>query len=137
MTVIVFLDNLDGMMFNHRRQSQDRAAVQKIINMTAGSALWVSEYTAPLFAQLDAPNLQVDAGFLDKAGPGEFCLVEDADIQPFSYFIEKIILFKWNRAYPSDKKFPLDVHSGKWHCVSQEDFAGSSHEKITMEVYER
>lgn len=55
MTVIAFIDDTGGMMFNHRRQSQDRVALQKIIEMTAGLALWVSKYTAPLFAQLDAP----------------------------------------------------------------------------------
>lgn len=135
--IIAFVDKEGGMMFNHRRQSKDSVALQKIIDMTAGSVLWVNEYTASLFGQFDVPQLKADAGFLSKAEPGEFCLVEEADILPFSCFIEKIILFHWNRDYPRDKKFPLDVHSGKWHCTSQEDFTGSSHEKITMEVYER
>lgn len=137
MIVIAFVDDSGGMMFNHRRQSQDKIALQKIVDLTAGSTLWVSEYTASLFAELDAPHLQADIHFLDKAMPGEFCMVEEANVQPFSCFIEKIILFHWNRAYPSDKKFPLDIHSGKWRCVSQENFAGSSHEKITMEVFEK
>lgn len=135
--IIAFVDKEGGMMFNQRRQSQDRVALQKIIALTAGSTLWASPYTAPLFSQLDVPQLKIDADFLSKAEPGEFCLVEETDILPFSCFIEKVILFHWNRDYPRDKRFPLDVHSGKWHCTSQEDFTGSSHEKITMEVYER
>lgn len=132
--MIAFVDKEGGMMFNHRRQSKDSVALRKIIDMTAGSALWVNEYTAPLFEQLDVPQLKADSDFLSKAEPGEFCLVEDADILPFSCFVEKIFLFHWNRDYPRDKKFPLDVHSGKWHCTSQEDFTGSSHDNITMEV---
>lgn len=135
MVIIAFVDEKGGMMFNHRRQSQDRVALQKIVDMTADATLWVNEYTAALFAQLDAPQLQVNADFLNKAEPGEFCFVEDADILPFSCFIEKLILFHWNRHYPADQHFPIDVQNGKWRCVQQEDFVGSSHEKITMEVY--
>ncbi len=125
------------MMFNHRRQSQDKVALRRIVAMSADSALWVNEYSTSLFADCEAPRLHVDAHFLDKAGPGEFCLVEDADILPFSCFIEKIILFHWNRVYPADQHFPIDVHGGKWRCIRQEEFAGSSHDKITMEVYVR
>jgi len=44
-------------------------------------------------------------------------------------------LFRWNRIYPSDVKFPIKLDQGQWHRVSTEDFLGSSHEKITMEVY--
>ncbi len=137
MIVIAFIDSRNGVAFNHRRQSQDREALQKIIGMTAGSVLWVNAYTAQLFAGYDAPQVQEDEHFLDKAGPGEFCLVEGADILPFSFFIEEIILFNWNRAYPADRHFPIDIHNGKWRCVSQEVFTGSSHEKIIMEVYRK
>jgi hypothetical protein len=49
--------------------------------------------------------------------------------------IEKIIVFWWNRHYPSDRKFDLDL--SKWNKVSEEEFAGYSHEKITKEVYEK
>lgn len=50
-------------------------------------------------------------------------------------FIEKVILFHWNRAYPSDMKFPINLHNGKWTLLFTEDFAGSSHNQITMEVF--
>ena len=49
--------------------------------------------------------------------------------------IEKIILYRWNRVYPADVHFPIDF-SG-WKLVQAEEFAGSSHEKITEEIYER
>ena len=52
----------------------------------------------------------------------------------FGEKIEKIVLFRWNRHYPADVHFQFP---GKWHLVQTEDFPGSSHEKITMEVYER
>ena len=133
--LIAFVDDGGGMMFNHRRQSRDRAALQRILDMTATSTLWMNEYSAPLFTEFAAPQIQIDAQFLDKAGPGNYCLVENADVTPYLPFIEKIILFHWNRAYPSDVKFPIKLDSGKWQLISTEDFPGSSHDKITMEVY--
>lgn len=133
MNLIVFIDDNGGMMFNHRRQSRDRVALQMILDMT--SILWMNEYSASLFTDLAAPQIQVDAQFLDKAGPADYCLVENVDVSPYLPFIEKIILFHWNRSYPSDMKFPIKLDGGKWVRQSQEDFVGSSHEKITMEVY--
>lgn len=135
MNLIVFIDDNGGMMFNHRRQSRDRVALQRILDMTAGYILWMNKYSAGLFSEYHAPQIQVNAQFLDMAGPGDYCLVENADVTPYLPFIEKIILFHWNRAYPSDMKFPIKLDSGKWVRQSQEDFVGSSHEKITMEVY--
>ena len=133
--LIAFVDDGGGMMFNHRRQSRDRAALQRILDMTATSTLWMNEYSAPLFTEFGTPQVQVDTQFLDKAGLEDYCLVENADVTPYLPFIEKIILFHWNRAYPSDVKFPIKLDSGKWQLISTEDFPGSSHDKITMEVY--
>ena len=122
-------------MFNHRRQSRDRAVVQMILDMTTGAALCIIEYSAPLFTEFAAPQIQVDAQFLDKAGPADYCLVENVDVSPYLPFIEKSILFHWNRSYPSDMKFPIKLDGGKWRLISTNEFPGSSHEKITMEVY--
>lgn len=133
--LIAFVDEKGGMMFNHRRQSRDRTALQKILEMTADSQLWMNEYSASLFADFAAPQIKVDERFMDEARSGEFCLVENADISPYLPFIEKIVLFNWNRNYPSDVKFPIKLDSGKWVLQTREDFPGSSHEKITMEVY--
>lgn len=135
MILIAFVDDGGGMMFNHRRQSRDRVALQRILDITAESTLWMNEYSAPLFTEFAAPQIQVDAQFLDKAGPKEYCLVENMDISPYLPFIEKILLFHWNRAYPSDMKFPIKLDGCKWRLISTDEFSGSSHEKITMEVY--
>lgn len=135
MIVIAFVDEKGGMMFNRRRQSRDRTTLQRIVDMTAGSTLWLNEYSAPLFADFAAPQIHEDAQFLDMAGPGDFCFVENVDVSPYLSFVEKIVLFHWNRSYPSDVKFPIKLDSGKWVLRSREDFPGSSHEKITLEVY--
>ena len=40
MKVIVCVDDKGGVMFNHRRQSQDRVLRERILGMTAGQTLW-------------------------------------------------------------------------------------------------
>lgn len=41
--------------------------------------------------------------------------------------IDKLIIYKQNRRYPSDEKFPVQYDS--WIKVSSVDFTGKSHEK--------
>ena len=47
--------------------------------------------------------------------------------------MQKIILYRWNRVYPADLYFDIDLKN--WHIKESNDFAGSSHDKITEEVY--
>ena len=68
MILIVCLDNNNAMAFNRRRQSQDRAARERILALTAGAPLWMNGYSAKLFG--DVPGIHVDEDFLDQAGPG-------------------------------------------------------------------
>ena len=43
--------------------------------------------------------------------------------------LQKIILCKWNRKYPGDFFFTIDVNDGSWKLKGVEEFSGSSHEK--------
>ena len=72
---------------------------------------------------------------LDRAGPGELCFAETADPAPWAARVEEIVLYRWNRRYPADLRFTLPLEG--WTLVRSEEFAGSSHEKITKEVYRR
>lgn len=79
---------------------------------------------------------EVAEDFLQKAGPKEYALLEDREAAPYLDRIEKIVLYHWNRSYPGDFFFDIDVTKA-WHCVFTRSFAGSSHDKITEEVYEK
>ena len=68
---------------------------------------------------------------------GEFCFIENVDVKPYIEKIEKIILFKWNRSYPGDFFFPMELLSSDWIMTKTEEFVGHSHEKITKEEYVR
>lgn len=139
MILMVAVDDRNGMLFNKRRQSQDRALRERILALSAHSRLWVNHYTEKQFAQdgQASEHLHVDDDFLNEAAPGEYCFVENTPTAPYEKWVEQIILFKWNRKYPGDFFFDIDLTNEEWHLTSTEEFPGSSHEKITMEVYSR
>ena len=45
MILIVCVDDHNGMMFNHRRQSQDRVLRADILELTGGKKLWMNAYS--------------------------------------------------------------------------------------------
>ena len=135
MIVIVCVDNNLGMMFNNRRQSRDIEVVKKIIEFTKGSSLWMNKYSYELFEELDCNRINIDSGFLSETANGEYCFVENIDLEPYEKWVEKIIVFRWNTVYPSDHE--LDIDLGSWQLLESSEFVGKSHEKITMEVYSK
>lgn len=136
MIVIVALDDRGGMTFNRRRQSQDRLLRERLLTMTKGKKLWMNHYTAKQFSDANSyPQINVSDDFLSEAGAGEYCFVENVPLSDYSRWIEKLVVYRWNRIYPGDLKF--DIPLDDWTLVSTTDFPGSSHEKITEEVYTR
>ena len=135
MNVIVCIDDSFGMLFNNRRQSKDIVLTNRIVEMSNLTRLWIGEFSRSLFEGLDPHIMFIDDGFLEKAEPGDFCFVENLNLTPHIDKIEKLIVFKWNRNYPSD--FSLDIDLSDWKLVSTTDFKGNSHKEITMEVYKR
>ena len=133
MIVIVCLDDNLGMMFNNRRLSHDAVVINKILDITKNRKLWMCRLSYSLFDKLNTTNINIDDNFLSEAGKDEFCFVENKRLIPYEKWIEKVIVFKWNRKYPSDFKIDIDLSS--WRKVDKDDFAGNSHKNITMEVY--
>lgn len=133
MIYIVCVDDNFGLSFNRRRQSQDKVLRKRILSLSADSVLWLSTYTAKQFT--DGGNFRVDDDCMRKAGENEFCFAEDLDFTAEN--CKKIILYKWNRRYPSDRYFDFDFESNGFNKISSTDFEGNSHEKITEEVYIR
>lgn len=132
--VILTLENRNGMLFNHRRLSRDKKVCERILDYSNEKELWMNEYSKKLFTNLtDTKVIRVDEAFLDKAQ--SVCFVENQDIMPYLPKIDTFILFRWNRDYPADFFFTVDL--SQWNLISTEDFEGTSHEKITMEVYEK
>ena len=133
MRFIFCLDDKNGMMFNSRRQSQDRILRERILDMTKGARLFMSEYSAKQFEAND--NIIVSNNYLKEATENDFCFIEDGEFSIDS--ASEIIIYRWNRHYPSDRKFDIDLNTKDFKLYHSEDFVGSSHEKITEEKYKK
>lgn len=124
-----------GIMFNGRRQSQDSVLRERIVQLSSKSKLWMNRYSEKQFKENDVSHINVSDYFLNEAIKGEFCFVENNEVKDYESSIEIIILYKWNKDYPSDMSFNIDLRN--WDCIKSTDFIGSSHEKITEEIYTR
>lgn len=134
MKLMVVVDDDNGMMFNHRRQSQDSVLRERILQMSEESVLWISGYTKKQFGDIP-PYVRVSDVPLDEASNGEFCFIEDMGVASYGEKIEDFILFHWNRKYPGDMRLDFFPQDHGMELMESENFKGSSHEKITMEVW--
>ncbi len=137
MIACVCVDDKGGMMFNHRRQSQDSVLREDLLTMLGNGKLWLNQYSARQFAPEQQERLLVAEDFLEQAGEGELCFVEDRGLAAYEARLEGLILYRWNRTYPADQHLDLSVWERKWRLIHTEEFVGSSHERITKEIYQR
>ena len=132
MKLIVCTDDKNGMAFNHRRQSRDRVLAERIMELTENAKLYIAPYSQTLFR---ADRVVVSPDYLTCAGQNDFCFAELENLNGYEDNVRELILFRWNRVYPADLYFPF--HMENWSLIAREEFRGSSHEKITMEVYRK
>ena len=123
-----------GMCFNSRRQSRDRLLISDLIELSHGNPIHIHPRSALLFENTGA-NIVSSENFADFAGNGEYCFLEFSAPALLEGKTEKLIIYRWNRRYQADTFFDIDL--GHWKIESAADFCGSSHEKITREVYIR
>ena len=134
MILILCVDDRGGMLFNRRRQSQDREVRRDILAMAAGRVLRMTPSSRRQFPERELPAV-VEEDFLQRAGPGELCLVEDQPPGPWLPRAEQVILYRWNRVYPADLRADFPPPTGEWRLAECRDFPGHSHKTITKEVY--
>lgn len=133
MIAIVCVSDDYGMMFNNRRQSSDEELRKYIINRIGTAKLYMNRYSRKQFEDYD--NIVVSEAFLEDAKKNDYCFVEENNLSAFQGKLDKIIICKWNRAYPSDVR--LSVPLDKYKLVSTTEIKGKSHEKITIEEWSR
>lgn len=137
MNIIVCLDDKNGMMFNKRRQSQDRILRIDIKNLVQNKSLFMNNYSYNLYKDIDNENIKVCENFLDECSDDDFYLVEDKLLSNYINKINTLIIYNWNRIYPADLYFDIDLQLSNWKLIDKQEFAGSSHEKITKKIYRR
>ena len=90
-------------------------------------------YTAGQFE--DKSALCIDENPLSCAGENDFCFVENIPVDITD--AKKIYLFNWNRDYPADTFFDVDLKAEGFKKKGSDKFEGNSHKKITLEIFER
>ena len=145
MHIIVIIDDDQGMMFNGRRLSKDVMLRKDMMQLVGNARLFMNAYSYGQFGNeyplnggeisVNDPVVCVWEEFLKEARADDFCLVENVSFMPYADKIQNIIVYKWNRRYPSDMKFSFPP--GDWKLEETTDFSGKSHEKITRELWVR
>ena len=131
MILVVCLDENNGLMFNKRRQSRDRVLISDLLCTAGEGTVCISPYSAPLFPEADRRVRVCNEPHL-AAVEGELCFCEDFDPRLCADRIEGLIIYRWNRLYPSDVRFELDLSD--FRLVDTQSFTGSSHDMITKEI---
>ena len=135
-SVAVCVDDQNGMGFGGRRQSRDRVLISDFMQeCSKKNSICIGEYSRMLFD--DYPQVSVLEHPLAQCPDGGACFAELQPLVPFSEEIETVILYRWNRLYPADLYLDLQLEENGFALIASCDFAGSSHDKITKEIYRR
>lgn len=141
MVIVACADDLYGIMFNHRRQSKDSAVTEDICRMLESEEdnvyMWIRQYSSSLFVDKEelGKRIIVDDAFSEKCNKADFCFIEGEISAELLGSARKVILYRWNRVYPSDCKIDSAVLEEAFIKTEITEFAGSSHELITKEIY--
>ena len=149
MKVIICVDDHLGYMFNNRRLSSDRMQRLHMLSKIAsiGSNLFINQYSERSFRRMKLlgayrtiDNVKVINGeaseFLVSADENDgWAFVENVDVAKWVDKADELIIYKWNRTYPYDKKLSDDIFD-KFDVAENELFKGNSHPTIEY-VYMR
>ncbi len=132
MIAAICIDDNNGMMFNKRRLSQDREIINDLIRNFGKHRIFTNNFSSILFEDYN-DKVIIDDNLMSVAKKNDVCFIENIEINKYSDKINGIILYRWNRKYPSDMK--LNMNLSNFKLDTQYDFKGNSHDKITREVY--
>ena len=127
MTLYICLDDRNGLKFNKRRQSRDAAVLEDIRSRLTGKLL-IDPYSEKLILDSQIP-------YVLPPETAEDFFAEDIPTEEILAKTETIVIYRWNRHYPSDVRWEPDLSNLGFVLRETTDFPGTSHEKITREVY--
>lgn len=131
MRVIICLDDNFGMTFGGKRQSRDSKVFEDIknscgkITILPFSEKLVSSSGVEYCVKSDVSELADD----------EWVFLENINPKELGDKISTLVIYKWNRKYLSDMKCTLDLSQFK--KAESSEFVGTSHDRITKEIYNR
>ena len=134
-TVAVCVDDNLGMTFLGRRVSKDRVLVSEFMDTAKENRVFINSFSKKIFEAYEKAEI-VDSP-LEAADDGSYCFIENLPLKSHLDLISTLIIYRWNRIYPYDMKLDVDPEKEGFRLFETKDFAGSSHNKITKEVWVR
>ena len=136
MKIIVCLDDDGGMLFGGRRQSRDRVllADASADAKKRGGRLFITEFSRKLF-EGEGIDFCLDNNMLANADTRDTCFVENLAVGAYTDRIDEIVVYRWNRKYPHDFSFDISPEDKGFKKEISTELVGSSHEKITKEIF--
>lgn len=129
MTLYICLDDRNGLRFNNRRQSRDAAVLADIRSLCSGN-LGIKPDSEKLIREAEIP-------YVLPPETGEDFFAEEIPPEEVLEKTKKLVIYRWNRHYPADVRWEPDLTTMGFVLRETIDFPGTSHEKITREVYVR
>ena len=148
MTIIACVDLRMGLSFNGKRQTRDKLVVKHMLNncdpklgltVTPRSGRYImdsmksldEELTIPLHIvpELTPKNAQSSDVFIETGTPDSISELLD--------MADHVILYVWNTTYLYTEQFPDIQNQSVWTLTHAELMEGSSHDEITIQLYER
>ena len=137
MRIIVTVDDAYGVAFNKRRQSRDRILCADVLSsLGASDTLVVSPYSLPLFAE-GGTVLRVSEDPVSDLGVHEVAFVERTSLSHLCGKITELTVYHWNRRYPQDVSLGFIPTDAGFSLCRTTEFQGSSHDKITKEIFRK
>lgn len=133
MTIIVCVDNNNGMLFDGKRLSRDREVISDMMNSLHDNIL-ITPFSSELFENYKQRTTVSEDDF-QSADTNSVCFLENVSPESLKQAVDKVIVYRWNRDYPHDFDFTFDL--SKFHLEESVSFKGYSHDKITKEIYIR
>ena len=134
MKIIVCIDDKFGVLFDGKRQSRDRVLIEDLMDFIGSSRLIISPFSAALF---DGLAVEINTSPTAVAGADDFVFCESGGLLSHLEKINEVVIYKWNRTYPRDVLLDLLPWERGFKLIDRFDFVGSSHKKITREVYRK
>lgn len=134
MTLFFCLDDRNGLSFNNRRQSRDRAVLADMASQLTG-VLLVDPMSEKMMIRHDIPYEILTEETLPAEDAQYF--VEQRPLDGLLPLAKKVVIYRWNQIYPADRHLEIPLQEAGFSLSEVAQFPGYSHETITREVYVR
>ena len=141
MTLVFTVDERMGLAFGKRRQSRDRELTRDLVAFAGERRIVASEYSRLLFEEagidIEASHISLCENPISEASGDDVVFLELACPKGATALADEIVLYLWNRHYPSTSVLDIRTIERDFILQGSFDFAGRSHEKLTRVVYKR